>query len=109
MGPMTETGLAWAAGLFEGEGCISTYSNGQSKKAYWQLELRMTDADVVERFSQVVGVGTVYGPYTHSRHPGSKPFWQWNLRKRDEVCVVLRQMLPYLGERRSTRAREAIA
>lgn len=99
--------VAWAAGLFEGEGCISTYNNGQSAKRYWQLELRMTDEDIVRRLHEVLGVGSVYGPY--EQKASTKPFWQLNVRKQEEVRQVLELLYPYLGERRRARADEALS
>lgn len=49
--------IAWAAGLFEGEGCI-TVSNGRPV-----MRLNSTDADTPRRFCEIVGAGKVYGPY----------------------------------------------
>ena len=65
---MTSEEIAWAAGLFEGEGC-ATVSNGRPR-----LVLRMTDEESVRRFGDTVGIGRVYGPYTY---PGKSPIWVW--------------------------------
>lgn len=92
------TSCAWAAGLFEGEGCISDD----------ELRLKMTDEDVVRRFAAVVGLGTIYPPY-RSRQPNRRPAWVWVSGRRHDVEVILARFLPYLGVRRATRAREALA
>jgi len=41
--------IAWAAGLFEGEGTLNVYRRS-SGKLQVQVRLGMTDRDVVERF-----------------------------------------------------------
>src|SRR5207245_5183125 len=47
--------IAWAAGLFEGEGSI-TQSGGRVR-----LSLKMTDEESVRRFAKIIQRGTVYG------------------------------------------------
>jgi hypothetical protein len=64
--------IAWAAGLFEGEGCISTTTYRL------QVALVMTDEDMVRRFDAIVERGKVYGPYHPPSHgPRRKQFWRW--------------------------------
>ena len=65
--------LAWAAGLFEGEGSISA-SSGRL-----DVRVKMTDEPVVRRFAEVMDCGTVYGPYNYEYRDGSKrkPHWVW--------------------------------
>jgi hypothetical protein len=67
--------LAWAAGLFEGEGYVEHRPNGCGRTTRG-LGLAMTDLDVVERFQKVVGVGAVRGPYTNRRN---KPLYVWKV------------------------------
>jgi hypothetical protein len=58
--------IAWAAGLFEGEGCISHMQRGSGLDL--QIALAMTDEEVVRRFDAVVDRGRVYGPYLPPSH-----------------------------------------
>lgn len=83
---------AWAAGLFEGEGYIA-----QTQYRY-VLELQMTDEDIVRRFADVVGVGTVSGPCQHKAR--TRPYWRWSVSNRKGSVYVLAMFFPYLGERR---------
>jgi hypothetical protein len=93
---------AWAAGLFDGEGCIHI---GRQTKAphnkYYQLTLGMNDLDVVERFADLWGVGKVW-----TRHATAKwnTFYYWRISKRTEVARILAAMLPYFGNRRAHKA-----
>jgi hypothetical protein len=56
--------IAWAAGLFEGEGTIVDSAGPV------QLRVKMTDLDVLERLLDVFGVGEIYGPYESGSRDG---------------------------------------
>ena len=92
--------IAWAAGLFDGEGTIGQQGNSVSVAIY------LTDSDLVDHFYRVVGMGAVSGPT--QRQPHLKPQWQWRAGG-DAAVVVLEMLLPYLGKRRSARARAVLA
>jgi hypothetical protein len=96
--------IAWAAGLFEGEGTIGSERNPQ----YIRLALGMTDRDVVERFSAIFGgvAQTWYPPRVQAS--GRKRMWYWRARG-EAAADALRLMLPFFGERRSARARQALS
>jgi hypothetical protein len=61
--------LAWAAGLYDGEGscgCYGKHDGRARKSSYWQIRLSVGqhyDPEVLHRFVAAVGVGKVYGPY----------------------------------------------
>ena len=97
------TDIVWAAGLFEGEGCIAQHTKGAG---YRKLVIVMTDSDVMERFVDVVGYGKLRGPYNSKS--GYKPFWRWEIVKSKEVLRILKMFLPHLGKRRAEKAIEAI-
>ncbi len=96
------TGVAWAAGLFEGEGCITGNIRYPKQR---HLAIAMTDRDVMENFVKIVGYGNLKGPYNR---PLRKPYWNWFIAKRIEVVRIVNLFLPYLGERRGTKAIEAL-
>ena len=89
--------IAWAAGLFEGEGCI-ILSRGQVA-----LQLKMTDEEIVRRFDDIVGDGRVYGPYCYAE--GRKPYWMW-IAQGDIAREMLDLLGPWLGDRRRACAYE---
>jgi len=67
-------GIAWAAGVFEGEGCVC--SDGSRVI----LRVQMTDFDVMARFASIMGFGRLYGPYEQRNARDGhvrKPFWAW--------------------------------
>lgn len=97
--------IAWAAGLFEGEGCSSW--NNRNKRI--SLQLATTDEDVVLRFKRAIGnIGIVNGPY-QPKNPKAKPYWLWSANKYADVVEVSEKLRPYLGERRLAKLDQMLA
>lgn len=93
--------VAWLAGLFEGEGCISF--TGRNSVC---LVVVMTDEDVVRRCREVTGIGTLLGPYVVSGK--RKPQWTWRVGRAEDVEPLLQAMHPWFGVRRRCRAEAAL-
>lgn len=89
----------WAAGLFEGEGCL--HQNG---RGYWELKLGMTDLDVIQRYAHWAGVGLVSAKASPSHQARvaagrEKQIYNFALGGANAIKPVLR-MRPFMGERR---------
>jgi hypothetical protein len=104
--------IAWAAGLFEGEGCWNAWSppsrraNGR-RRPMPQMKLGMTDADVVGRFAEIVDCGNLRRP--RSCGPAHwKPIIEWSLYRRADIFRLIGLFWPYLGERRKAKAQEIL-
>ncbi len=98
----------WLAALFEGEGCIVIYDKQTAKGTQYKrvfLQLNMTDEDVVNTFVHLTGATK---PIKILPEPPRKPQWKTTIHKAETVEAVLTWMLPYLGNRRSAKAREAL-
>ena len=105
--------IAWAAGLFEGEGWAGFYKTpGRTRKDgtksrpegyfYPKLAMSMTDLDVLQKFQSIVG-GGITGPYTNGHN---KPIWYWRETKPENAKRTARLLYPYLCGRRQERIRE---
>ena len=107
---MNDTDVAYIAGLFDGEGCVSykqyMRKRPHIKKAYptWQirLEIAMTDKSILIWVNEMLGVGTVGEKRYKTKYTkGWKKQWRWRCSHRDafKVCCLL---FPYahvkLGE-----------
>jgi hypothetical protein len=103
--------LAWAAGLFEGEGCITIYEGPKHKgttqigRTRVNLVLTTTDEDIVLKFQDVVG-GKIYR--RPPQQEGWKPIFKWTENQKDNVRKILCEFMPYFGKRRTARAEEAL-
>ena len=93
---MKDTNVAYIAGLFDGEGCVSykqyMRKRSHNKKAYptWQirLEMAMTDKSILIWVCEVLGVGTVTEKkYKTAYTVGGKKQWRWRCSHRDAYYV----------------------
>lgn len=104
---MRRDDIAWAAGLFEGEGYVGVRRQKGRKNPNAQIIMSSTDEDVLRRFVAIVGAGKVYGPYTYS-NPKWKPYWQWQAQTYELVQHVVALLWPWLCTRRRAQAAEAL-
>ena len=88
--------IAWAAGLFEGEGCMSTFAKTHLIRA----TVSSMDREVLDCFQSVVGVGRITRQTTTK---DGRVFWRWSANM-EEAADVMRLFLPYMGVRRQMRA-----
>ena len=93
---MKDTNIAYIAGLFDGEGCVSykqyMRKRSHNKKAYptWQirLEMAMTDRSILIWVCEVLKVGTVTEKkYKTAYTVGWKKQWRWRCSHRDAYYV----------------------
>src|SRR5436305_996962 len=79
--------LAWAAGLFEGEGSIGIFHVGGGYY-YPQLVVNMTDEDVLQTWAGIFGA-RLCGPYANGSRLGSKPYWSINIKSFEGCQAVV--------------------
>ena len=93
---MTDTEIAYIAGLFDGEGCVS-YKQYMRKRPHnprayptWQikLEIAMTEKSILVWLCEVLGVGTVTPKKYKTKYTlGWKKQWRWRCQFRDAYLV----------------------
>lgn len=109
----TEAEIAWAAGVFEGEGSIihsvQKTGNRGNRSTRRALTVKMCDLDVLQRMKRVTGAGNITGPTIRNAERGWRPQWAWQVTRWDDVQRVLTAFLPYLCERRTAKAVELLA
>jgi len=94
--------IEWAAGLFEGEGCIRTF---KSNKCTYEVKLNMTDLDVLLKLQSICG-GTICDFRVTAPH--HKQAWIWRISNKAGVKNFLQQCLPYFGYRRTYHAQNLL-
>jgi hypothetical protein len=97
----TPEDIAWAAGFFEGEGCIAIIGS------QFGITLTNTDKWTIDRFDDLMPVGKIYGPYDNRQADGyrRKPFWRW-VAHREAAMDGVQLLSPWLSPRRLARAHE---
>jgi hypothetical protein len=103
----SESEIAWAAGVLEGEGCFTLVRNSKAKGGRSaKIVLQMNDLDVIQEVCTVFNfVGKIY------RRPPrktSKESWAWTVYKASDVAYVISEVLPWLGKRRTEKANELL-
>lgn len=87
-----ECDLAWAAGLFEGEGTITIARRGQDDTYRLQAMVGNTDEQVVDYFHHRWGGWKT--PF-YGKRPGRQPGWMW-LSTAGTAETFVRDIEPYL-------------
>ena len=103
---MTDTEIAWCAGLFEGEGSLFIVKQPSKKKVNYQyirMVLKMTDYDVVLKFWSLVKCGTIQHQTNRGMRKQPKHYkrnYTWQLSSRAQVINLMTLFHPHLGARR---------
>lgn len=100
--------MAWAAGLYEGEGWtfVTPQAGGRGRLPKVEVGIASTDVDVLVRARDVIGVGYV----THVRtRADAKPVHKWCTGRWPDAVTALTLLRPWMGERRGRRADEVLA
>lgn len=88
--------LMWAAGFWDGEGCMTLNSrpNGKQQHACTVVNLTQVEREPLERFVSAVGVGKIYGPYSNHKNKNMKPCHQYTGTRREDVAVLENLLYP---------------
>lgn len=106
--------MAWAAGLWEGEGCffLRKHFNHQGRGkdyVYAGASIASTDKDVIDRFNEVIGLSVnVRRQGSKKRKESWKPLYVWYVSGVDQVEHLYNLLAPWLGKRRRERAEEVL-
>jgi endogenous inhibitor of DNA gyrase (YacG/DUF329 family) len=102
--PLLTHEVAWAAGLYEGEGTCGLFGR---QRVTTNVQIQMTDLEPLERCRDALGFGYVDGP--QRRRQGWKPIYVWRVGKAAEIVAFFDAVWPFLSERRKEQARPLIA
>ena len=93
-----ETDLAWAAGLFDGEGTLGLYKNSSTGRyCYIMFRVKMCTKGDVEEFGRILGVKV--RKYKAEKRAW-KPVYTVTLNGMGKVKKALEALLPYLRGKR---------
>jgi len=96
--------LAWAAGLFDGEG--GTYG-GKGNGVTMRVGQVDDNREVLERFHAAVGgIGRIRGPYPMGT---GRPQSEWRITSWPQVQAVVAMLWPWLGTEKREQAKAVLA
>jgi hypothetical protein len=96
--------IAWAAGIYEGEGCVSRHVTAYNSH---HVRIRMTDEDIIDRLVEIFPFAHKY-KYQAKGKPTYKLAYDFCISGAERVQAFLAMIWPWLGERRRRDARAAI-
>lgn len=109
--PVGAEALAWAAGLFDGEGSVYL-ARHRTHAGYLRLEAAITQSDargmphVLTQFRRVTSLGFAKGPYPAP--PGHDPVYRWKLYRGPDIELMIERLWPWLGAVKREQADRAI-
>ncbi|MGQ0670419.1 MAG: hypothetical protein ACT4PO_12210, partial [Actinomycetota bacterium] len=98
--------LAWAAGLWEGEGSVMTRTDGRNRHAL-QAAMVSTDLDRLEAFLEAVGIGRIRDD-SPPRKPHHKQKWVYRATCHEDIQQLACLLWKWLGPRRREQFRVAL-
>lgn len=94
-----ETDLAWAAGIVDGEGCISLHTVKSQQGLCYVLRLTVTNTSVLmlTRLQEIFGGGSIHPKTRYSEKHRQGWYWQVCSKKAERA---IRLIEPYLVNKR---------
>lgn len=97
---MDREALAWAAGLFDGEGNTRILRGSAARMSIGQAH-----PEVLYRFQEAVGLGRVYGPRQSGTHT---PMWVWQTTSWEDTQAVIAMLWIWLGSLKRKQAADTL-
>jgi hypothetical protein len=99
--------VVWAAGLFEGEGCLTWHRTcANSKRLRFAASIGMNDKDVLDKFAAIFPMGKVRGPYKDGL--GRRVAWQYQSAVAKDVYYIVIALYQFLCSRRKQKIEQFI-
>jgi hypothetical protein len=92
---LDEASLAWAAGLFDGEGCISIHTNASGKQHTLRMTMQMVHKPTIERLRDIIGSGSINKAPRSKRNRNFRTAWCYSVVCQQAV-TALERLRPHL-------------
>ena len=103
--------LAWAAGFFDGEAHIGlARTNNKTQNRHLHIQICQTEDGPLERFTEAVNAGKIYGPYNHNRkvNGNQRPYKQLHIATFEKVQQTVCLLWPWLSTPKKNQAKMAL-
>ena len=95
-----DTDYAWAAGFWDGEGCVSLtfrqFSDSTPAIPRIVVQVAQVDRRVLDKFKNIVDYGNVLGPYA-PRTKNSQPYYVWRVEGVPHLKTIRDHLAPFLS------------
>lgn len=99
--------LAWAAGFFDGEGCV-TGVRPNGNRVYPVVSISQNDIEVLERFKNTVVVGSIMGPLHHNKKYPDATHYAYRTYGWRDTQFVIALIWNWLGTKKKEQATRRI-
>lgn len=94
MRTMSESEIAYVAGIVDGEGCVQVRRIGANRfnqPSFWmQLQVSNTNHELLVYLKDVTGLGHVDGPFSYNKDGANrKPYWKWRVKQSDALGLLI--------------------
>ena len=109
---LTETDIAWIAGLLEGEGYFGIDNRSKDRYEFSNtppapfIKVSMVDEDIIQRLSKLLDK-SYFSP--SRKTVKDKQVYTLHIGEKEKVLFILHKILPYMGVRRAERITECIS
>jgi hypothetical protein len=98
--------LAWAAGFYDGEGCLGIFKNKRGLMLH--MDIGQVDRAVLDRFQAAVELGNVAGPYL-KKNPNHAPSYSWDACGFEKCQAVVAKLWHWLSPVKRAQAKVALS
>jgi hypothetical protein len=109
---LTETDIAWIAGLLEGEAYFGIDNRSKDRYEISKtppapfIKISMVDEDIIQRLSKLLDK-SYFSP--SRKTVKDKQVYTLHIGEKEKVLFILQKILPYMGVRRGERITECIS
>ena len=105
--------LAWAAGFYDGEGCMTCCYDVKNKDGthYRAIKFVISQSgfvDLLERFKLIIGFGSIYGPYTKNHKTAKLPRYNIRLSGFEKCQFMIALLWKHLGDQKRIQAKKQL-
>ena len=88
---LSPTEAAWLAGMFDGEGTLTSYMAGRNKQYRSPvIAIYNNHLPTIEACKALTGIGSIA-----VKHNRTNPNFVWNVKSQRNIAAFLKQILPY--------------
>lgn len=105
--------LAWAAGFYDGEGCMTCCYDVQNRDGthYRAIKFNISQSgspELLEKFKSIVKFGNIYGPLTKNHNTARLPRYSIRISGFEKCQFITVLLWNYLGNQKRVQAKKQL-
>lgn len=105
--------LSWAAGFYDGEGCMTCCYDVENKDGthYRAIKFSVSQSgslELLKKFKSIVKVGNIYGPFTKNHKTAKLPRYFLRISGFEKCQFITALLWKYLGSQKRLQAKKQL-